>query len=204
MPMKPIHTNLFATDPSSNRGFARAGVSLVELMIVIAIIAILIGAAYPVISQTQRESRVDNTSRELGRVIKQQRLRAQNFNRSMFFKVDVDNQKVEIAALDLAKATTNRSCAVLDRDMDTEHVAFDLADGLHNDASLTNRDGSAWVNGWVCIRPDGQIINPSGLQPYTGESGVLRFYVERSDGVGDIRAINVPFNGVVRHSILPR
>lgn len=199
--------------PSREHSILRAGVSLLELMIVLAIIAILVAVAYPVIAENQLESRVDNAAREVGRTIKRQHLRAQNFNRSMFFYVDTTNQKVQVAALDpvVAKAAgrTNRSCNTAD--MDTASDAL-VIDGLFTGAKLTD-PGAAdpWIDHWVCIRPNGQIIDPasstpfsSGLKASSDLGGMLRFYVERDDGVGDYRVINLPFNGVVRHSTLPR
>jgi prepilin-type N-terminal cleavage/methylation domain-containing protein len=185
--------------------FLRRGFTLTELMIAVAIIAILAGFLAPSVSTYMRRSKGLSAAREVAGTLRWARNQA--MSRGQVVLVDIteatgeDNgtivvSRTQTAACNPADPGPNcyaRSCAQANALPATGIIPIDSATLTMSDASpdmrISGIDATSTVAGVadsrLCFAPDGRVLNNLGLPFESKCTGVnARIFVQADDGSG--------------------
>ncbi len=177
------------------KAFFSKGITLLELMVVVAIIGIIAMAAIPTLSQSTRNRTAYDAASEILNMFKVQRYRAANYNLAMGLRISGDV---------VTPVAFNSQACLITGDSPKEITGarpLDLNQSPYQDIVTLKDDDGAALNMVLCIRPDGRTSDGNGgaLSPLSDGAFLIR--VARKDiATGRQLAVAIPFNGAVRMS----
>jgi prepilin-type N-terminal cleavage/methylation domain-containing protein len=179
---------------SRQRGF-----TLIEFMIVVAILAILTALAVPTISGTMGDSRLRDAMNEVRFFLAEARARATERNVAVVVVID---RGAPLGGDFALWEGTSRDCSTVDTSTPALLGPYVMGTDLRfretglSSISMGGTDQGASID--LCIRPDGGVYLRPAVTPITGPLQFRFRRYEAASPVGVERILRLNFNGIPR------
>ena len=183
------------------------GFTVIELMVVVAIVAVLVALMMPTIQQALRSSHVVDAAEELMGLVDFARVQAQARNRAYELRFDVATGTAEVNESASTRCSGFPTSAVCDATQGCKGVrkaVFGTGTGDWKDVVIQAMAPSTWSSRSLCFQPDGRVLDTqTGLpvQPTaTGYgAGEARITLQLKGSTAVVpQTVVVPYNGLPR------
>ena len=183
-----------------DRSIFRSGFTLTEVMITLALVALIIALGFPTMYESFRKREAMEASKDTVSLLRRARYDSATNNRAYVLIFNVGSNYIKLLR------SPNNMCQAVNPNQ-TPVAVIDYGRRYENVKLAAIAPAAAGRNG-VCIKPDGRVLNMSNGRPFLPapgnnlQAGMVVIDIQLTDGggtaSGNPHKITLPYNGIVR------